>query len=561
MPEIEPIRRRMWLCSRVTQSLSAKLIVLMLAGMVVTFAALGYLNVRLHRQHLEQSTLTSAERISDVIKRSTSYYMLHNDRDGLHQAIKTMAAEPGMVRVRIFNQEGQISFSSDAQEIGKNVDKSAEACYACHAQAQPLTLLNRPDRFRIYRANGSRVLGIINPIENRPECANAPCHAHSESQQVLGVLDTNLSLAQADVDLAQSSRHMLAYTVLAMIVVSLLSAVFVWRIVGRPVRALHDGTERLAEGDLGYQLTVVPNDELGELAKSFNQMSTQLHAANEEVLAWTRTLEDRVEQKTAELKRAHDHVLHAEKLASVGKMAAVLAHEINNPLSGILTYAKLLTKWLDREDTSPERREETRQCLNLIVSESRRCGDLVKNLLTFSRAVPMNLQPADMNQVIDRSLRLVQHQLEMAGVETHVQLEQPSAMALCDAAQIEQALVALVLNAKDAMPHGGNVWLTTRLDKTRGKIFIQVKDDGCGIAPEILSRIFEPFLTTKESEHGVGLGLAITNGIIEGHKGHIDVQSQVGQGTTFTITLPCEGGESSSALATGPAAGSEVKNK
>ncbi len=466
---------------------SGKLIFLLVACLTVVFALLGYLNVRLHRRDLEQSTLTSAERVSDVIKRSTSYYMLHNDREGLHRAINT-------------------------------------------------------------------VLGIINPIENGLECSSAPCHAHPVTQQVLGVLDTNLSLAQADVNLVQGSRLMLAYTLLAMVFLSLLSGIFVWHIVGRPVKALHDGTERLAQGELGYQLSIVANDELGELATSFNQMSTELHAAHEEVLAWTRSLEERVEQKTVELKRAHQHVLHAEKMASVGKMAAVLAHEINNPLSGILTYAKLLTKWLDREDTTPERRDETRQCLGLIVSESRRCGDLVKNLLTFSRAVPVNLRPVDLNEVVDHSLRLVRHQLEMANVEVHLQLEQPSAMALCDAAQIEQALVALMLNAKDAMPRGGNLWLTTRVDKSQREISILVRDDGSGIAPEILPGIFEPFLTTKESEHGVGLGLAITRGIIEGHQGHIEVQSTVGQGATFIITLPDEGEKSSSTLTTEPAA-------
>ena len=533
-------------------SVSGKLIFLLVVSLTVVFGLLGYLNIRLHRQHLETATLTSAERVSDVIKRSTSYYMLHNDREGLHQAIKMMANEPGMVRVRVFNREGQISFSSDAREIGSNVDKSAEACYACHAQAQPLTRLNRPDRFRIYRAGNARVLGVINPIENRIECSSAPCHAHPADQQVLGVLDTNLSLAQADLNLAQSSRYMLVYTVIAMFVVSLLSAGFVWRIVGRPVRALHDGTERLAEGDLGYQLKVIPNDELGELANSFNQMSTQLNAANQENMAWTRTLEERAQQKTVELKRAHEHILHAEKMASVGKMAAVLAHEINNPLSGILTYAKLLNKWLEREEISPARREETRQCLDLIVSESRRCGDLVKNLLTFSRTVPINLQPVDLNQVVDRSLRLVQHQLEMAGVESHAELQQPPPIVVCDAAQIEQALVALMLNAKDAMPHGGNLWITTRMDELRGEVFLQVRDDGCGIASEILPHIFEPFLTTKESEHGVGLGLAITRGIVERHQGHIEVESQVGHGAAFTITFPSDVRKPLPAQAAGP---------
>src|ERR1700741_3371481 len=192
MPEIEPTRRQ-W--QRFTSSLSAKLISLLLIVMVVTFALLGYLNIRLHRQHLETATLTSAERVSDVIKRSTTYYMLRNNREGLYHAMATMADEPGMVRGRIFDQEGRISYSTDTSEIGHLVDKGGEACYGCHTRSQPLTRLNQPDRFRIYRDNkGQRVLGVITPIENQPSCSNAACHAHPASQQVLGVLDANLSL-------------------------------------------------------------------------------------------------------------------------------------------------------------------------------------------------------------------------------------------------------------------------------------------------------------------------------------------------------------------------------
>src|SRR5579871_3337349 len=169
MPETEPIRGRWY---RLTHSLSAKLNVLLLGAMVVIFALLGYLNVRLHRQHLEQNTLLSAERISDVIRQGTTDYMLRNDREGLYRTIQTMAAQPGMEKIRIFDQEGRITYTTDAAEQNHVVDKGAEACYGCHAQSQPLARLNRPDRFRIYRnAAGTRVLGIITPIENQPSCS------------------------------------------------------------------------------------------------------------------------------------------------------------------------------------------------------------------------------------------------------------------------------------------------------------------------------------------------------------------------------------------------------
>src|SRR5271157_729659 len=161
MRETEPIRGALgW--KRLTQSISAKLIGSLLAVMVVIFALLGYLNIRLHRQHLEAATLASAERVSDVIKRSTAYYMLGNDREGLYHAIQTMADEPGMIKVRILDPEGRISYSTDPAEVSHVLDKTAEACYSCHNQSQPLARLNRPDRFRTYRdPSGQRVLGII----------------------------------------------------------------------------------------------------------------------------------------------------------------------------------------------------------------------------------------------------------------------------------------------------------------------------------------------------------------------------------------------------------------
>jgi two-component system, NtrC family, sensor kinase len=532
MQEIEPNRNR-W-----TRSLSAKLIASLLGVMVVIFALLGYLNVRLSRQHLEAATLVSAERVSDVIKRSTTYYMLGNDREGLHHFMRTIADEPGMVRVRVFDQEGRISYSTEPAEVNHSVDKSGEACYGCHTQSQPLARLKRPDRFRIYRSGGQRVLGIITPIENQPSCSNASCHAHPESQQILGVLDTNMSLAKADEQLAASSRSMIAYTGFALLTIAVLSWLFVWRVVGEPIKSLKKGTERLTAGNLGYQIDVHGNDEVGDLATSFNTMSLQLRSANEEVVTWAKTLEDRVQQKTQELKRANEHMLHVEKMASIGKMAAVVAHEINNPLSGILTYAKLLRKWLDRGFTGDDQRQEALDCLDLIAGESRRCGDLVKNLLTFSRTSPMNVEPTDINGIFDRCVRLVQHKLELTGIQLHLELADGTPRVLCDGAQIEQVLLALIMNAIDALPRGGNLWLRTAVLEQEQIFTMQVRDDGMGIPPEILPQIFEPFLTTKESGHGVGLGLAISRSIMDRHNGRIEVQSEAAKGTTFTLTLP-----------------------
>jgi two-component system NtrC family sensor kinase len=535
--------------------LSNKLILLLTAAMLVTFGLLGYANITLHRHHLEAATLSAAERVSDTVKRSTQYHMLRNDREAMYQIIRTIGAEPGIVRIRILNPEGRISYSSDQHEINQFVDKSAEACYGCHAQAQPLTRLNRPDRFRIYKPNGNRVLGVIDPIENQPSCSNADCHAHPASQQILGVLDINMSLATTDAALAETTKQMAYYFLVGVVAICVVSFVFIRRVVHTPVKVLTEGTKRLTKGELGLQLPVESDDEVGELADSFNLMSLRLRDANEEITSWARTLEERVEQKSNELKKAHDHLLQAEKMASIGKLAAVVAHEVNNPLSGILTYSKLIKKWIDNGDLErrPDRMGEARQCLDLVESESRRCGDLVRNLLTFSRAAPMNLSHVELNPIIERCVKLVQHQLEMNSIQWQMDLDPDLPTVYCDAAQIEQVLLALVMNAVDAMPRGGNLWLRSRYLPESRQVVLQVRDDGAGISPDVLPKLFEPFVTTKESGKGVGLGLAISKSIIERHKGKIEVESELGRGTCFHIVLPLD------ASATVEQAANEVK--
>ncbi len=525
---------------RLSQTISAKLLMLLIGSLLAVFGALGFVNIRLHRQHLESTTLVAAERQSDVVKRSTSYYMMRNDREGLYEIIRTMADEPGMKRIRIINQDGLIRYSSDSDEVSKLVDKNAEACYACHAQAAPLSKLNRPDRFRIYRENGERVLGIITPIENQESCSNAACHAHPKEQQILGVLDVSLSLSKTDAALAESSWNMIGYTILAVVLVCFAATVFVWRFVHEPLTRLKAGTERLTHGDLGYQIELEyqSHDEVGELAHSFNEMSHQLRNARDEITAWNRTLEDRVLEKTSELKKAAERMLHVEKMATIGKMAAVVAHEINNPLSGILTYSKLVKRWIEKGIFDDEgKRHEMAENLDLVATESRRCGDLVKNLLSFSRSNPINLEWIAVNPIVDRVVKLAAHKLEMGGIQWHVDTAADLPVVHADAAQIEQVLLALTMNAIDAMPHGGNLWISTSITD-HSELLLQVRDDGMGIPPEILPRLFEPFLTTKDTGKGVGLGLAISHNIVERHSGRIEVESTVGRGTTFKVFLP-----------------------
>jgi two-component system NtrC family sensor kinase len=467
--------------------------------------------------------------------------MLRNQREEVFHIINTIGHEPRISRIRIFNNEGQITFSTDAKEVGQFVDKKAEACYACHAQAQPLTRLNRPDRLRIYKAaDGARVLGLIQPIENEPDCSNAACHAHAAGNQVLGVLDTNLSLASVDQVVARSQGQIAVFTIASIILLSLISAGLIRITVHKPVRRLTAATRHVAEGELDYSLPVDSGDELGSLAASFNRMTEQLKKAQEENQEWTRTLEARVQEKTGELERAYHRLVQSEKMASLGKLAAVVAHEINNPLAGILTYSKLVSRLVDKGLENEARRKDAMTDLQEIEEESRRCGTIVKNLLTFARQAPFNPQKNDLGEVVERCLLLVGHQCELQQVEVDCHLDPKTPAIYCDAGQIQQVILALLMNAVQVMPQGGRLKVETSYQGERGEAQIVVSDEGMGIPEDVLPHIFEPFFTTKAEGKGVGLGLAIAFGIVQQHRGNIEVSSTPQKGTTFTVTLPVE---------------------
>jgi two-component system NtrC family sensor kinase len=524
-----------------THSLAIKLTACVVGGMAILFSIYGYWNLRLWRQSQQEIIFQSADRISDTIRGSIRYSMLRNQREEVFHIINTIGHENGISRIRIFNKEGQISFSTDGNEVGQFVDKKGEACYACHAQAQPLARLDRPDRMRIYNArDGSRVLGLIRPIENEADCSNAACHAHPAGNQVLGVLDTNLSLAAMDKAVAQHERRAVMFTSASLLVVSLFTIWLIWLTVHKPVHQLTEGTRAVAQGDLDYLLPETGKDEIGSLAISFNQMTQELKKARAENLQWTQTLEDRVQQKTGELERAYRSLTQSEKMASLGKLAAVVAHEINNPLAGILTYSKLASRMVDKGLDEQARRDDAKRYMQIIEGESRRCGGIVKNLLTFARQTPINPQKNDLNAIIERCLLLVGHQMDLQGIELQKKLDPQLPPLYCDAGQVQQALLVILMNAVEAMPHGGRLGLESSYNPTRHMGCALVRDEGPGIPADVLSHIFEPFFTTKEEGKGTGLGLAIALGIVQQHGGSIEVSSNAQKGTTFTVLLPEE---------------------
>jgi two-component system NtrC family sensor kinase len=486
----------------------------------------------------EQLTSASAERICDIIRRGTRFQMLRNDREALYRTIRDLSNENGIRQIRIFSKSGQISYSTNEAEIDQVVNKSAEACYVCHAQAAPLEKVNRSDRARIFTApDGERVLGVILPVENQKDCWSAACHVHPEKQKVLGVIDAQLSLASLDHQVAEQQTLLFRFTSVAIGILGALTLGFIWLMVYRPLEDLIHGIRRVAKGNLTETIPVRSKDELGELATDFNHMTSELGAARNEITQWTRTLEERVDRKSRELERAHHSLLHSEKLASVGKLAATVAHEINNPLFGILTNARLARKHVDRSELPEEQKSKLADKLSVIERESRRCGEIVKNLLTFSRQAPPKLELVSIQSVVDHTLPLIRHAFQLQNIQLDVDLQHKDAQVKGDSGQLQQVLLVLLVNASEAMPsQGGQVWIKTRLEAS--ELVISVRDNGPGIPPEVRDRIFEPFFSTKQEGPRTGLGLAIASGIMEQHQGTIKVESEPGQGTEFILRLP-----------------------
>jgi two-component system NtrC family sensor kinase len=265
-------------------------------------------------------------------------------------------------------------------------------------------------------------------------------------------------------------------------------------------------------------------------------MTKQLKAANEANQEWSSTLEKKVRDKSEELKKAQAHLLLVEKIASLGKLSAVVAHEINNPMFGILTYAKLCLKIIQNPTSfSRDQTNSVVQFLTVIRDEAIRCGDIVKNLLIFAKKDFGKWTEESLDKIINNSIQLVKHKIQIKELELNQELAEGNDIIYCDASGIQHILVALFINAIDAMSKGGKLKVKTILLDSSQEVQIVISDTGGGIPEEVLPHIFEPFVSTKES---TGLGLAVVYGIIQQHKGEIEVDSKPNEGTTFVITLP-----------------------
>ena len=517
-------------------SLGVRLLVPLLVTVGLVLAAHAVVTFRAAEENFLALVGGEAQRASGLIRRATHDGMLLNRLDEVQVVIERLAEGQEVAAIRVYSRDGRVVLSSDPSEIGTQLSMDAAPCASCHA-AGAWDEAPAMEAVEVALDGGQEVLRQLSVIENEAGCSVGACHAGDVGKHILGVLDVEMSMAPLQAAVDDSRLQLLRTTLLLMVVIAVVAAFIFRRFIRHPIARLQDGARRIASGDLSTRIEVKGRHELALLAADFNRMAEDLNRAQEAVDDWSHTLEEKVEQRTEELQRAQHQVLHMEKMASLGKLSATVAHELNNPLAGILTYARLVERELGEQPLEDDVREELGRYLGLVQQESTRCGSIVKNLLLFARRGGGDMSFVDLNEVVDRSLMLVRHHMEISGVTLQSQLLDQDPLVFGDGGELQQALVALFVNAVEAMKEsGGELRILMKGDPVH--VHIDVEDTGTGIPDDLLPNIFEPFFSTKQQESGVGLGLAVVYGIIHRHKGIIGVESEVGVGTTFHIVLP-----------------------
>lgn len=350
------------------------------------------------------------------------------------------------------------------------------------------------------------------------------------NDQIIGILYVGM-LEKPYLD--TTNRVMITFTFMALLCVVLLLVILYFS-TNRIIEPLHKmviATEKIAKGDLSHKVKVASKDEIGLLAASFNRMTTDLQAANEKLIEWGKTLEKKVEERTRELINMQAHLIQSEKLASLGKLAAGIAHEINNPLGGVLIYSHLIL-----EDTSKD--SPHYENLKKIVKETSRCKDIVKGLLEFARPKEPEMSLVDINDLVNKSLYIIEGQALFQNIKIVRQFSNNIPKTVADNSQLQQVFMNIIMNAAEAMGESGTLTLKTSLNGKGKYISIDFMDTGHGILEKDMKQLFEPFFTTKEVGKGTGLGLAISYSIIQKHGGTIDVKSKPDEGAIFTVRLP-----------------------
>ena len=480
------------------KSLISRVIILNILLLTIVIGTFTLFHIRREQKHLVSATRENAELLLATIENSIFNSMRVGNSENVQKILEMVGRSPGLTNIRIFHPDGTILKSAHPQEIGHLLN------------TYDLALFQNGRREGIFRANGEEVLGILKPIVSDSRCFLC----HGGGRKVIGVLNLNFSLAETSRKLRDSSQAFMLSTAFIIILLSAGVSFILLRYVRRPIQNISDKMARVEEGDLSVRLVPLYSDEVGSLMSSFNSMVVNLEKAKQE------------------LQQCHyQQMERADRLASVGEMATGLAHEIKNPLAGISGAISVLAD--DFVETDP-RKEIVRQVLEQI----KRLDKTATDLLFFGRPGTPELAFTDINALVKKTLFFVSQHPEAKNIHYHKELTRDLPAIWVDEKQIQQVLLNIIINAVQVMTDGGTLTIQTEPRTHGGRTWVRVliTDTGKGIAPEELDRIFVPFHTTKTQ--GTGLGLPICRQLMEQHDGTIEVESRLGEGTTFIIELP-----------------------
>jgi two-component system, NtrC family, sensor kinase len=482
--------------------------------------------------------------IASLVEGALYKSMLENDRTTLQSTLDVINTMTGIDDVNVYDSDNNLAYSSISNDTANHSDPDCKSCHKditrmFSATEKSVRIIDVGSECSMnHNNNNSRHLLIRSPILNSKSCYTSSCHAHDQSREVLGSLLIKFPLKGLDDALDKSRKD---YILLAGLITVLLVTFLIFlttRKIKKPLTALIVASEAVTHGDKSTRLEISPNQlsDMRMVSIAFNEMLDNLQKANLELQNWSHQLEYKVQKKTEELGQAQNEMINIERIASLGRLSLSVAHEINNPLSGILVYAKLIHKQLHKLSLDPEKQEAILKHLGFIISEAMRCGDIVKGLLDFSRKDQKDFEPRHLHEILHDTYDLMSHSMKVANVNFLSDFSAKSDLIFCGPNQIKQVCVAILMNAMEAIQENGEVLFRT-INPDEEHIQIDISDNGSGISEENIPHIFEPFFSTKEKTNGIGLGLAIAHGIIQNHKGRIYVKSEQGKGTTISISL------------------------
>ena len=509
------------------------------------FIAFGIIFRQVSERHLNAISNQSGSNIGSIVEGALYHAMLTNDWSALENTIDVINTLPGIEDVNLYDKQENLVYSSFPEGVGGHSNPNCKDCHSDIGSMFP----GEEQSFRIIsldsecemtqKDNDYRLLMIHSPIPNQPSCHTAACHAHNASDPVLGSFVIRIPMDDLDTAISESSKDFFILAAFSTLFLITFLIFFTRRTINRPLNEIIKATEAVSRGDRSKRMKLSPSlpQDVQLVSETFNKMLDNLQAATEELQDWSQQLEDKVQKKSEELTEIQKELIHVERMASLGKLSSSVAHEINNPLSGVLTYTKLVHKQLKDPGFDTKDKEPILKYLRVIEEETKRCGSIVKGLLDFSRKDQLEFTDEHLHKLLHDAYQLMEHQMRIANITFREEFAAGYDLVKCSENQIKQAVIAILLNASEAVFENGEILMRTS-NPDPAHIRLEIIDNGSGIAPMDLPHVFEPFFSAKEKVSGIGMGLAIVHGIVQSHHGKVEVQSEPGVGTTLSILLP-----------------------